>query len=257
MATPSRTPLRAPPFIRQLARLAQSVAPPLGPALPDHLSHWTDWSRAVALSRALDGIPPPIDPAPPAPEDATDEEACDRARTRLIQAIAADEGAGAVTGDDYTPFQQRYVSLQRAMLTATGRLRGRLRDALARQSPELARLAEVDAVMERVLSPREQTLLASVPVVLGQHFTRLRQAAHEASSCADASTSAASPATPPGDPPEPAPPPASTAWLDAFRRDMRQLLLAELEFRFHPLEGLLAALRAQPQPQGCHVQKYA
>lgn len=205
-----------------LARLAQSDAKASGPPLSDRLSQWIDWNRAVALSRALDGMPAAADAISPAFDD-TEHEACTHARAKLRHAIAADEPV--VASDDYAAFQQRCVSLQRAMLAATGRLRGRLRDALARQSPEMARLAEVDAAMERVLSPREQKLLASVPVVLGQHFARLRQSAH------------------------------GTSWLDAFRRDMRQLLLAELEFRFQPLEGLLAALRAQSQ--GCHVQKYA
>ncbi len=227
VVTPLHSPLRAPTFIRLLAQLAQSGVPPSGPSPSDRLGQWTDWNRAVALSRALDGVPPAAGPAAPAFDD-TEQDACARAHATLVKAIDADDGVD--TGSDYTPFHRRYVSLQRAMLTATGRLRGRLRDALARQSPDMARLAEVDAAMERVLSPREQTLLASVPVLLGQHFTRLRQA-------------------------EPVPPPASTAWLDAFRRDMRNLLLAELEFRFQPLEGLLAALRAHQQ--GCHVQKYA
>ncbi len=221
MATPLHSPLRAPPFIRLLARLAQSNAPPPGPALSDRLSRWTDWNRAVALSRALDGTPPTPDPAPSAPDD-TERAACARARLRLSQAIDADEVPDA--GSDYGPYHQRYLSLQRAMLTATGRLRGSLRDTLARQSRDMARLAEVDAVMERVLSPREQTLLATVPVLLGQHFTQLRQA-------------------------------GQGSWCDTFRRDMHTLLLSELEFRFQPLDGLLAALRAQPQ--GCHVQKYA
>lgn len=41
-------------------------------------------------------------------------------------------------------------------------------------------------------------------------------------------------------------PPAVTpgAWLDVFRKDMRSVLLAELDVRLQPVEGLLAALRA-------------
>ncbi|MBN3806694.1 DUF3348 domain-containing protein, partial [Paraburkholderia sp. Ac-20336] len=34
------------------------------------------------------------------------------------------------------------------------------------------------------------------------------------------------------------------AWLDVFRKDMQSVLLAELDVRFQPVEGLLAALRA-------------
>jgi hypothetical protein len=35
------------------------------------------------------------------------------------------------------------------------------------------------------------------------------------------------------------------AWLDVFRKDMQSVLLAELEVRFQPVEGLLAALRTR------------
>jgi hypothetical protein len=115
------------------------------------------------------------------------------------------------------------------MQATTGRLRGRLRDRLAQGTSDMARLAAVDAVMERALSPREQTLLASVPAVLGEHFERLRLAAADAPvderASQDANTAMPS------------------AWLDDFRRDMQSVLLAELDLRFQPVEALLAALR--------------
>ena len=41
----------------------------------------------------------------------------------------------------------------------------------------------------------------------------------------------------------PAPAITAGAWLDTFRADMRAVLLAELDVRFQPVEGLLAALR--------------
>ena len=41
------------------------------------------------------------------------------------------------------------------------------------------------------------------------------------------------------------PPPAKPgAWLDTFRKDMRSVLLAELDIRFQPVEGC-AALRTR------------
>ncbi|MFT4267926.1 MAG: DUF3348 family protein, partial [Xenophilus sp.] len=95
--------------------------------------------------------------------------------------------------------------------------RGGLRDALAARSPALARLAAVDAVMERALAAREQALLGALPARLQKHFERLRREA--------------GPEAPP------------SAWLPAFRRDLQALLLAELDFRLQPLEGLMQALR--------------
>ncbi|CAD6527876.1 hypothetical protein LMG28727_02328 [Paraburkholderia kirstenboschensis] len=45
--------------------------------------------------------------------------------------------------------------------------------------------------------------------------------------------------------PTPAPAGAHGAWLDVFRKDMQSVLLAELDVRLQPVEGLLAALRTR------------
>lgn len=217
-ATP-RAPLRAPTFIRLLAGLADGELPAAGPSPADQLGQWIDWTRAVALSRALDGR------AAPGPAVDGDREGdagdCARSRATLQAAISAGDGAGEAA--DFAPFRQHVVERQRAMQAATGRLRGRLRDRLAAASPALARLAEVDAAMELALSPREHSLLSAVPVLLGARFERLRRSAGETA-----------------DDPRP---PAASHWRDRFRADVRQVLLAELDLRFHPIDGLLAALR--------------
>ncbi|WP_309914515.1 DUF3348 domain-containing protein [Xanthomonas sp. 1678] len=241
---PPRPPVPGPAFIRLLARLSDADMAPSSPALADRLGQWIDWTRAVAVSRALDGKLAAIDDD--APFESTDEHECARVRGALEEAICADpatgagkargaghgHGADATAPIDYAPFRERYLSLQRAMLTATGRLRGQLRDTLARSSADMARLAEVDAVMESTLSPREQTLLAAVPTLLGHHFERLREAGHPPPADAQPADTA-SQATRAG------------AWLDVFRQDMRSVLRAELDVRFHPIEGLLAALRTR------------
>ena len=239
---PQRTPVPGPVFIRLLARLTDVDVPQSTHVLSDRLSQWIDWTRAVALSRALDGnVPAAIADAPAF--DRVMESECARARASLAKAIgelewpsagqrgneqhlAGEGGTEAIA--DYTEFHQRYLGMQRAMQTATGRLRGRLRDMLVHKSPDLARLAEVDAVMELTLSPREQTLLAAVPKLLGEHFERLRQAAQRPS---DAQLTGEAATAMPGE------------WLRVFRQDMQAVLLAELDVRFQPIEGLLAALR--------------
>lgn len=235
-----RPPVPGPAFIRLLARLTDAEIAPSSPVLADRLGQWIDWTRAVAVSRALDGTLPAIDAD--APFETIDEHECARVRSALEEAISSDtapdagkqaprpgHSTDANAPLDYAPFRQRYLSLQRTMLTATGRLRGQLRDTLARTSADMARLAEVDAVMELTLSPREQTLLAAVPALLQQHFERLRETAPAAT--ADTHTADTAQA-----------PPAS-AWLDVFRQDMRSVLRAELDVRFHPIDALLTALR--------------
>ena len=204
--------MRGPTFIRLLATLTDGdlAAPPS--SLSDRLSQWLDWTHALALSTALDGRPAD---APGAPMFSDTEEAeCANLRVSLAAAITAERELPLPAElPDFTVLRPRILTLQRRMQAGTGHLRGRLRDMLANASPDMARLAELDAAMERSLSPREHTLLANVPLLLGAHFERLRTAD------------------------------AGGAWLEAFRRDMQSVLLAELDVRFQPVEGLLSALR--------------
>ena len=229
---PQRTSVRGPTFIRLLARLTDVDVSPSRQSLSDRLGQWLDWTHAVALSTSLDGKPSAVGSDVPTFGSAEENE-CARVRASLVSTIAGDRAfakeGGANEAVDYSVFRQRYLAIQRSMQAATGNLRGRLRDMLAQRTADMARLAAVDAVMERALSPREQTLLAHVPVLLGDHFERLRQA--EQKVLADAQVSEDAPAIAPG------------AWLDEFRKDVQSVLLAELDVRFHPVEGLLAALR--------------
>jgi len=237
-----RAPLSGPAFIRLLARLSDAHIAQSNLALADRLSQWIDWTRAVAVSKALDGKLPDTDELPES--RLLDAQTCTRVRTRLANSIGADldalvsraraEGRNATPPDapvaapDYAPFRQHYLAMQRDMRTTTGELRGRLRDLLARLSTDMARLAEVDAVMELTLSPREQNLLSTVPGLLGMHFERLCNAAYAHQLPTDDAT---------------APRAISDGWLDVFRKDMQSVLLAELDVRFQPIEALLAALR--------------
>ena len=206
----------------------------------DRLSQWFNWTDAISLSAALDGGA--VANASGTRADAHIAAAeCAQLRHALADAIDHDcsaetaqpdrarqpaGGEGTATPPDFAPHRRRYVARQQAMQESIGRLRERLRERLAGASPELARLAALDAVMEHVLGVQERDLLAGIPATLDKHFKRLRDAA--------APTSDA----------EPAAPSQATPWLDAFRRDMRAVLQAELELRFQPVEGLLDALRA-------------
>jgi hypothetical protein len=208
-----RPPVRGPTFVRLLARLTEADVAPPGLSLPDRLGQWLDWKHALALAAALDARPAAAAVTTAAPDDLYAE--CARAREVLAAAIddASLLAPGTPAEPDYAAFRQLCLNRQRATQAAVGRLRGKLRDALA-ASPGMGQLAEVDAAMEVAITPREHALLAKVPELLGKRFERLRAA---------------------GD--------ASTTWLDSFRRDMRSVLLAELDLRFQPVDALLAALR--------------
>ncbi|WP_295979351.1 DUF3348 domain-containing protein [uncultured Variovorax sp.] len=227
-----RTSFDGSALIRLLSRLSGAdVREPTNPTA-DRLSQWFGWTDAISLSAALDGAPAMAQAGIRAPRN-TEENECSRVRTALANAIVEDDtfGAGKDAASDFTPYRRRYLARQQAMEAGVGSLRSRLRSAMAARSPAMARLASVDVVMAQVLEAREHSLLSAVPGLLERHFERLRKAAAaEAASKEDE----AQPAAPPSD-----------AWLDTFRKDAQDVLLAELDFRFQPVEGLLDALRTQ------------
>lgn len=261
-AHPAGAPVPGASLPRLLARLqgrepVQQHGSPTG-----LLGEWVDWQRAVALSRALDGAPfaesahaPGREaggaaPAGPDGGDASRLDAgaevqadgalfaeCARVRGLLADAIlddgrdwtrplwprAGEDPDGAAAGA--SAVQRHCQGLQRDLQSATGRLRGELRERLACRGAGQARLAAVDAVMEGLLAPREHALLAPLVPTLVARFEQLH-AAHAGSD--DAAV-------------------GSVPWRAAFRAEARQLLLAELDLRFHPIEALLEALQS-PRP---------
>ncbi|NLA17724.1 DUF3348 family protein [Burkholderia cepacia] len=257
---PSRPALSGPALVRLLARLADADVAESRQTLSDRLSQWLGWTDAITLSSALNASPPGV-AAGVRGYDA--ERDCARVRHELAQAITAtnrprarrrpgDPPPPAADTADFADFRQRYLSLQQDMETAIGQLRGRLRVALAACSSGMARLATLDAIMERVLGARERSLLSAVPALLGTRFGRLRDAERQALADAEAAAAAAAESAATADPADDgaaivnSPAVAAIvpgAWLDTFRDEMQSILLAELEVRFQTVDGLLAALR--------------
>ncbi|MBI0329300.1 DUF3348 domain-containing protein [Burkholderia plantarii] len=281
--SPPRTLSGAPALVRLLASLGDTGLPPPAQAaqqpLADRLSQWLSWTDAVTLSSVL-GAPAP---APAGGARARDDEAaqrCRKLRATLAAAIAADPvlapaqaarrgvaGFGArhaphrpapdtpATDADFAVYRQSYLALQQLMDSDIGDLRTFLRGRLAASSPAMARLAVLDAAMERSLAARERSLFGAVPGRLAARFERLRR---EALANQADQTDQADPVPPApaagqssaddadhGGPAASAGAPAPLAWLDTFRKDLQSVLLAELEVRFQPVEGLLAALHAR------------
>ncbi|WP_186209594.1 DUF3348 domain-containing protein [Burkholderia gladioli] len=301
---PQRSSLHAPALVRILTRLGGTDVQRTAQPLADRLSQWVAWTDAIALSSVL---------AAPAPVVAglrgngEDEAARGLSlRSSLSKAIANDAllaparqlrrgGAfapaqlarppePAETDADFALYRQCCLSLQQKMESEIGDLRARLRPRLAAQSPALAKLAALDATMERALAARERSLFGAVPGLLGAYFERLRadakaaraeaegeatdgngngEAAQAGSGGNDSDNDGGSgPVNGPAAAPAAAPltraadvaPPlrarlaqasAPDSWLDTFRKDMQSVLLAELDLRFQPVGGLLAALRAR------------
>ena len=202
-----------------LARLAGAPPTGTGLAFAERLGHWLSWSDAISLSAVLNAGSTETGPGRsrgPGGEEADFQ----RVRAALEASIAAGARESASSPTDFGPYRRHSIAQQQAMQDAVGALRQRLRDALSRHSPALARLAAIDAVMDQTLAARERSLLGLVPLRLQAHFERLRRAA--------------------GD--------NDTRWLEVFREDMGLVLRAELAHRLLPTQGLLDTLRTHQQP---------
>lgn len=227
-----RTGFTGSPLVRLLSRLTDSDVGQPRQTTAERLSQWFGWTDDISLSAALNAGP--ASSLSSAKASASAEEAeCARVRAALTKAIASDSAAPA-DATDFAPLRQRYLARQQAMEAGIGPLRSRLRTTLAGRSQAMAKLAAVDVVMEQVLAVQERSLLSGVPALLEKRFRRLRQAALEAQ--AEQATEPAADQTTPA-------PSAGAAWQDVFHKDLQDVLLAELDFRFQPVEGLLEALR--------------
>jgi len=261
---PGRKAVTGPALIRLLAHLTDAGLPESEPSLADRLCQWLRWTDAIALSSALGALPPAPTSAPgDAAPDQTPDALCQRVRASLTNAVTRhatltpqrpprgdararrDVAAAPCIAPDYSAFRQCYLALQEQMETAIGNLRALLRGMLASRGSAMSQLASLDAVMERVLGIREHNALAAAPGLLAVRFERLRDAQIAAAS-ADApggTTDAAHQPVAAAGHAEQSPAVPDGPWLDAFRKDMQSVLLAELEIRFQPVEGLRAALR--------------
>ena len=226
----------------RLAQLLQQwqVLEPLaaGPALPEQLARWLDWTDAVSLSSVLAGESPGH-ASPEGPAGAAEPRAVGRSRTPaqvrqgltqvrdgLLAAIATDPlftAAGTATDTvDFAACRRQYQAHQRAMERQLAPWREAVRALLMRQAAAqdgvdgLGELAALDAVMERALAERESHLLSRLPLALERHFKRLV--------------------------------PDHGPGLAAFIKDLQALLGAELEFRLELIEGMLETLES-PAPQ--------
>lgn len=134
----------------------------------------------------------------------------------------------------YAPYRRFYDAHQRDMELSIQPLRINVREALAKASPRLKKLADLDAALERILRDRESKLLSKVPVLLKKRFEQLFKAHQQML----ADTQQAD---------NPAGWMQAGAWLARFCNDMQTLLLAELELRLQPTVGLIEAFKQDTQ----------
>jgi hypothetical protein len=133
---------------------------------------------------------------------------------------------------DFSAYRRYILAQQRHMAASIGPLRLAARDALAACSSALKRLADLDAALDQALGHREDDLLATVPSLLEKRFEHLREA-HRAALIESGEEN-----DPERDPERQLP---QEQWLAVFRRELQDVLLAELELRLEPVVGLIEA----------------
>lgn len=214
-----RAPVAGSPLVRLLGEWFPADATPSGMDFAERLSLWLGAFDAIELQATHQAVramtaPAAAQQAGRAGAGTSPAEDLQRVRGLLARAIARPVAATEEGGPGFAPYAERHLELQRQMELAIPPLRAHVREVASRRSARLRQLAALDAAMEQVLAARGQSLLAKLPAWLKRRFEQLRASAA-------------------GD--------EDKDWLQAFDREWRQALLAELEVRLAPVAGLAEA----------------
>jgi hypothetical protein len=134
---------------------------------------------------------------------------------------AADAASG------YEPYGRFYAAHQREMGGRIQRLREQVRETVRGGSAELAQLVVLDEALGDTLAPHSRKFFAAIPGLLARRYAHLF---HEYTVACD---------NPQGN---------SGSWLELlelFCQDMQSVLLAEVEARLLPTQGLIEALHSE------------
>jgi hypothetical protein len=236
-----RTNFHSSQLIRCLAELDLLEGTEPASDFADKLGQWMHFTDAIALSSVLERDMATVSAQSAVLRDATSVRLTaefERIRAFMVNSITK---SCAPTGGNtpiklplvdleisFAPYRQFYDAHQRDMELSVEPLRVNLRAALAKASPRLRKLAELDVVMEKFLREREGRLLARVPLLLQKHFDA-QYAAHQQQLAAS------------GQPDTPAAWMHPGGWLARFSQTLQTLLLAGAELRLQPSAGLLEA----------------
>lgn len=244
-----RTNFHSSKLIRCLADLAVVDAADAGNAFAEQLGLWIHFADAITLSAVHnDSIAssPGIQPEAQVGARAAAGAEFDRIQALLANSIvkSCSPNSGKThiqlptpnlelprdLAAAYAPYRRFYEAHQRDMELSIQPLRVNVREAVAKASPRLRKLADLDTTLEKILRERESKLLSKVPVLLRKRFEQLLK---EHQQKLDDTQQADNPAAWT----------QAEGWLARFCNDMQMLLLAELELRLQPTIGLIEAFK--------------
>ncbi len=150
-------------------------------------------------------------------------------------------GATAEQWGSFEPYLQFYAARQREIELKFQYLLSYVRDAAAGFSPRLARLVALESSLGDTLAAYGRQLFAGVPGLLQSRFEALSEAPPYVEIAPEEECA-------PGDEGPP-------AWLQTFGAEMQELLLAELEVRLLPVQGLIEALVEEHKCKKTETQK--
>lgn len=124
---------------------------------------------------------------------------------------SADQSAAA------EPYLKFYAAQQRELAFRVHNLHVQTRESVAGLSPELARLSALDAALGKTLAPHTRKFFAKIPEMIEIRFVQLQREA----------------------------PTLPQEQRLRFHAELRELLLAELEARLLPVQGLIDAINEE------------
>lgn len=245
-----RTNLHSSRLIRVLTDLTLVNAIEPGKGFAEDLSLWVDFNHAIALrtlhnASATNAVGPVAAVSrPKTARGAALGDEFTRLRGVWVSAMEA-RGAASVArthmeqhpnqaGEPpdvamaFAPYRRYYAAQQRDMALNIRALRTQVRAVLAKASPALKTLADLDAAFDGVLRDREAKLLATVPPLLERRFAQLLNGHQQLLMDAQLDDNPAAWMKP-------------GAWLARFCHELQAVLLAELDVRLQPTLGLIEA----------------
>jgi hypothetical protein len=251
----TRTNFNSSRLIRLLADLTVLDTAGSGTAFAEKLGLWVGFADAINLRAAHDVGPEKLSCIPNGQSRVAHDALAGeftRVRANLVQSIANSDsanGAGTRTAlpspkawdyyDDaivYEPYRRYHLAHQRDLERQARSLRTKMRGVLANASPALKQLAELDAAFDGILSERESKLLASLPSLLEKRFKQLLKA-HQLAQVGNQAADTPDLWMNPG------------GWLARFCCELQAVLVAELDVRLQPAQGLLEALNSEIEKQ--------